>query len=366
MDWDNPLFSSRGTNNTLLRKLFQVRETPGFNDMYLRRLRTLMDQLLQPSDTPYEDRYLERRIDEYIVLLDPNDDPFDPTPRPPEWPDARFGVVLGTDDADLDYNTWGSWNHANGSRLHAARGETMREHAQRIKDEYLNQRRDFLYGLPQLPEAQVGNPILHFGVIEAEPVSGNSAEEYIELTNPHDTAVDISGWHLTEGVNFTFPAGTVIPSGWSLYVAADKNAFRMRTVGPTGGQGRFIVGGWEGELSVGESLTLVGADGASVQSVKVPSPRQIGDANSDGLFNSSDLVQVILKGEYEDGIEDNSTWEDGDWNGDGDFDSSDLVMAFQTGLYEVQPQANGSEIAAAVEWLFAEDEHDTRQRAYVA
>jgi hypothetical protein len=31
-----------------------------------------------------------------------------------------------------------------------------------------------------------------------------------------------------------------------------------------------------------------------------------------------------------------------------------MVMAFQTGLYEVQPQANASVIAAAVDWLFAQ------------
>ena len=84
------------------------------------------------------------------------------------------------------------------------------------------------------------------------------------------------------------------------------------------------------------------------------------------MFNSSDLVQVFQRGEYEDDIEDNSTWMDGDWNDDRDFDSSDLVMAFQTGLYEVKPQANASEIAAAVDWLFAQDQRATRQRAYVA
>ena len=93
---------------------------------------------------------------------------------------------------------------------------------------------------------------------------------------------------------------------------------------------------------------------------------QAGDANGDGLFNSSDLVQVFQRGEYEDDIEDNSVWEDGDWDGDGDFTSSDLVMAFQTGLYEVQPQANASDIAAAVDWLFAHDQRAGRQRAYVA
>lgn len=59
-----------------------------------------------------------------------------------------------------------------------------------------------------------------------------------------------------------------------------------------------------------------------------------GDANGDGLFNSSDLVAVWQAGEYEDWIEANSIFQTGDWNGDGDFDSSDLVLAFQLGAYE--------------------------------
>ncbi len=363
MDWDNPLFSSRGTNNALLRKLYSTRDTPGFNEMYLRRLRTLMDEMLQPSDTPYEDRYLESRMDAYVALIDPNDDPFDETPRPPDWPDARHGVVLGSDDADLDYNTWGSWDHANGNRLYAARGETMREHAQRIKDEYLDQRRDFLYGLRQLPGPQIGNPKLDFGTIETE--SPDSA--YIELMNPHDVAVDISGWQLGEAVEFTFPAGTVIPSGWSLYVVADKNAFRARTQGPSGGEGLFIVGGWDGELSVGETLRLTGADDALVGSVDVLAPRRVGDVNADGLFNSSDLVVVFRGGKYEDDIAGNATFDEGDWNLDGDFDTSDLVFAFQQGHYSAAGRSAGlgadsaSELAAAIDYLFALDEDAKRK-----
>jgi hypothetical protein len=58
-----------------------------------------------------------------------------------------------------------------------------------------------------------------------------------------------------------------------------------------------------------------------------------GDANRDGVFNSSDLIVVFQAGEYEDGIEGNSTWTEGDWNGDGDFDTADLILAFQQGKY---------------------------------
>ena len=54
-----------------------------------------------------------------------------------------------------------------------------------------------------------------------------------------------------------------------------------------------------------------------------------GDANRDGEFTTADLVQVFQAGEYEDEIENNSTWEEGDWDCDGDFTTADLVLAFR-------------------------------------
>jgi hypothetical protein len=67
-----------------------------------------------------------------------------------------------------------------------------------------------------------------------------------------------------------------------------------------------------------------------------------GDANFDGLFDSSDLVRVFQGGKYENPRLGAATWTEGDWNGDGGFDSSDLVLAFQTGLYEVPPAARAA------------------------
>ena len=64
-----------------------------------------------------------------------------------------------------------------------------------------------------------------------------------------------------------------------------------------------------------------------------------GDANLDGEFNTTDFVDVLGRGEYEDGIADNSQWEGGDWSGDGEFDSTDLVVALTAGGYEVGPRA---------------------------
>lgn len=64
-----------------------------------------------------------------------------------------------------------------------------------------------------------------------------------------------------------------------------------------------------------------------------------GDANLDGEFNTSDLVQILQGGQYEDNVLRNSRWETGDFNGDLEFTTSDLVRALQTGAYERGPRA---------------------------
>ena len=89
---------------------------------------------------------------------------------------------------------------------------------------------------------------------------------------------------------------------------------------------------------------------ASIEATQIPIP---GDSNHDGVFDSSDLVQVFQFGEYEDAIAGNSTFEEGDWNGDGDFDSSDMVFAFQAGTFV---RAARRMDAAVIDPLFAEYE----------
>ncbi|MCA9152840.1 MAG: PEP-CTERM sorting domain-containing protein, partial [Planctomycetales bacterium] len=64
-----------------------------------------------------------------------------------------------------------------------------------------------------------------------------------------------------------------------------------------------------------------------------------GDANLDGVFDTTDFVEVFQAGQYEDGLDKNSLWQTGDWNGDGEFDSGDFVTAFQGGGFEQGPRA---------------------------
>jgi hypothetical protein len=63
-----------------------------------------------------------------------------------------------------------------------------------------------------------------------------------------------------------------------------------------------------------------------------------GDTDLDGEFNTNDLILVFQRGEYQDGVTNNSTWGDGDWNGDLEFTSGDFVTAFRDGGFEVGPR----------------------------
>ncbi|MCA9214244.1 MAG: pentapeptide repeat-containing protein [Planctomycetales bacterium] len=76
---------------------------------------------------------------------------------------------------------------------------------------------------------------------------------------------------------------------------------------------------------------LVNGDDLNVW-VKELKKTWIGDANLDGEFNSTDLVDVFKAGAYEQAI--GVGWDGGDWTGDRRFNSADFVAAFKDGGYE--------------------------------
>ncbi len=209
-------------DNLWNRLIDAIVDNPTTRSMYLRRLRTLMDELLQPPGTPTDQLKFERRIDELEAML---------------ADDVASPVFF----REID----------------------------RIKTDYLTVRREHLFvnhninnpDFPDnagIPNAQPDNVMIFFGAIEFNPVSGNQDQEYIELLNPNPFAIDISGWKLQEGIEHVFPAGTVIPLFSSLYVTPNAAAFRARTTEPTGGQQLFVQGNYQGHLSSwGETVTLI-------------------------------------------------------------------------------------------------------------
>jgi hypothetical protein len=185
---------------------------PASRDMYLRRLRSLMDSILQPSPGGY----LEGRADAWWAAV---------APHKPSATPAAIKTWLATRRNEL-FTTYSAANSL-GTGL-------------------------------QIPAAQDANVVVNFGSYDALPASGNQEEEFIQISNPNAVAVDISGWKLKGVVDHTFESGTVILPGASLYAAGRAFAFRNRATAPTGGQDLFVQGNVDGSLSArGETVTLV-------------------------------------------------------------------------------------------------------------
>lgn len=231
--WDQRLNAATplyiGSGNRLPQAIF---DTPELRQMYLRRLRTLMDELLKPSATPAASLYYEPRIDALAAALTP--------------------------DAALDAAKWGSNAWGNGSTAPCC-PQSLPQAVQELKTSYLPERRRQLFnglasGARDIPGSQPAGTAIYISAVEINPVSGNLDEQYIGLLNPNTIAVDISGWTLNAGTGtreclFTFRGGTVIPANSLLYVAASRPAFRARLVFPTGGQALFVTGDLARRLS---------------------------------------------------------------------------------------------------------------------
>jgi hypothetical protein len=204
--------------NDILSALY---DTPPIRQMYLRRLRTVMDAFLQPPETPYEERYYERRIDALVAQIQP--------------------------DVALDAARW-PWDWGG--------QQTFEEAIVILKNDYLAVRRVYLYQTLSvdrggiIPDAQSAATIVEFGRdMDANPASGDQDQEYLTLVNRNPIAVDISGWQISGDIDYTFRPGVVIPAQGTLYVSPDVAAFRARASSPTGGEARFVQGNYDGRLS---------------------------------------------------------------------------------------------------------------------
>ncbi len=266
---------------------------PEMVNMFLRRLRTLQDKYYisaAATDGPFEQRM--------NALIDQIDPP----------------AVVGLTDADLDLQKWGYWTDGGGGQIspgnafdaatydHGPRKTLLRvidnlahtgnptpspypgavNNAEGLGDTtkaFLYGRRTLFYtGNPTLnnvpiPAAQVAAPAgLTIEYVEANPASGNQAQEFFIIRNNSADYLDISGWKITGAVDFTFYGGTVIPPftagsavnattdvhAGRLHVTRDNYQFRQRTVSPKGNEYRQVTGPYSGQLSArGETINLV-------------------------------------------------------------------------------------------------------------
>lgn len=104
--------------------------------------------------------------------------------------------------------------------------------------------------------------VVTFNEIHYHPTFAQTSGEWIELKNQNSANVDLSGWRLDGGVDFVFPAGTVIPGGGYLVVAANPAALMAASGigGVLGGFANFLDNG-------GESVTLKNNNGRRMDEI---------------------------------------------------------------------------------------------------
>ncbi|MCB1094383.1 MAG: lamin tail domain-containing protein [Verrucomicrobiae bacterium] len=202
--------------------------------MYLRRLKTLADTLLQHPDTPEEERLFEKWVEELSASA------ADDLPRA-----ANSGK-----NAVLQF-------------FPARRGDLFGRYA-------------IDGSIPLLPESQPTMPNMEITAVEFDAAAEGSPGQFVSIANREETEIDISGWKLSDAVRFTFPSGTVIPRQSEIFVARSIAGFRSRVTSPKGSERNLVVGPFNGQLSASDTqLVIEDASGAVVGSTVIgagPSP----------------------------------------------------------------------------------------------
>lgn len=101
--------------------------------------------------------------------------------------------------------------------------------------------------------------------IQYHPEPDEDNLEYVELFNTSEFPIDLTNWKFTDGIEFTFPAGTVIPEQGYLVLTKNKTRF-VEHYGPISAP---LIGDYKGKLSnSGETLELKDAQGTTQQKFK--------------------------------------------------------------------------------------------------
>ncbi|HEY7115369.1 MAG TPA: hypothetical protein VH475_02220, partial [Tepidisphaeraceae bacterium] len=200
--------------NYLIDAVLQV---PGVKEMHLRRLRTVMDELLQPPGTPADQLRFEKRLDELYAQIAADPELLASAPR----------LSRGIRD---------------------------------IKQRYLAPRREHLYvhhsGDPSYPDfagippAQDERPKVEF-----KEVNLTAQTPYVVLSNPGDGAIDLSRWELLVGkAAWPLPPGTLLPPRGTLCLCTDLRAFYRRA--DEASASAFVIGGFKRPAVGGASAGL--------------------------------------------------------------------------------------------------------------
>lgn len=209
-----------------------IYQQPDLRKMYFRRLRTLVDKF-------YKNETLKNKYLEEASKYEP-----DMELDRAKWP------------GDIVYNDplFGTYNRLRFDEAYYTRI-------------FNKQRADFLYRYNQswaVPQSQKEEDEQQVFIEEVGIDAENDGNEYIKISNSSDEYVDISDWTI-EGLEYTIPAGTVVPSNGSIFLVKNDVAYRDLH------SSVFIAGQYQNSLSVDgpEELMLKSVNNQTVSSYQV-------------------------------------------------------------------------------------------------
>ena len=190
-----------------------VLQSSKFRRLFLRRLRTLMDQELKEPGTAEADTPFMAKMREMAELM--------------------------RADAALDKDCWPNNNTDDAIDVWTTRPKDMDAGIDEIWSDYVVPRREHLYVTHSITNTAktIGyGSNLNAGIPEAQSpmdvlapkivldLSGKDLG-YIAVSNLNDEVVDMSGWKLKFGVEWAIPPGTVCDANDCIYIVRDRREF---------------------------------------------------------------------------------------------------------------------------------------------
>ena len=170
---DNPLDLYRNGRSKPRNRLYNLFfEFPEFRQMYLRRLRTVMDELLQPPGTPAKSLIIENRIKQPWIssTLQGSKTPTPPSTMRAERPGAEPAPCAKKPNASST-NTFPA-----GVSFSSDRGPSS--------------------WVTRTRSSQPPDAVLNLGPVNIELPP---REQFVAVTNPNPFAVDVTGWKSVRG-----------------------------------------------------------------------------------------------------------------------------------------------------------------------
>ncbi len=212
-------YGSDTTINSGNRGFEAVWQSPKFRRLYLRRLRTVMDEQLKApgtakENTPFWNNYVVAYTNAIAAdaVLDRN-----------KWGYGNGTVIYWWPKAmNLDEGIADLWDHYVVPR----REHLFVTHSVTNTAKAIGYGRDFNAGIPnaQSPLAELKAGFSVVNTTDETKTAIDDAEKIV-IRNANAEAVDMSGWRLTGRFNMTLPPGTVVDANDTITIVVDRKAY---------------------------------------------------------------------------------------------------------------------------------------------